>query len=258
MNQKSSTPRQMATKNSSEKKDPTSGGNRFVMYKKEAASAVQKAGLDGQEAKVVLVLNVSGSMHGIFKNGVMPRACERLLALGIRFDTSRSINVFIFDSKDYEVGELHESQFVGYVDRETIAEYRRVWGGTQYAGVMKRIENKYSPEPGLLKRFLKSPDPNPGPVYVMFVTDGDNGDKGEAEQVMGRVSKKPIFWQFVGIGNLSFRFLERLNTMPGRTIDNTNFFKLNDWDEVSDEELYQRMFGKFPTWLRSAKDQGLY
>lgn len=231
---------------------------RFVELKKKATLAVKKVGLEGQQARVALALDVSGSMQGLFQSGVVQRACERLLALGVKFDDNGAIDIFLFDSQDYEVGELHESKFYGYIDKEILRKYRNVWGGTCYAGVMKRIVKKYSPNMGLLGGLLGKKTPVGDPAYVMFITDGDNSDKAAAERVIIEASRKPIFWQFVGIGNSSFAFLEQLDTMSGRFVDNANFFQLNDIDSIADEALYERLLAEFPSWLKLAKQKGLY
>ncbi len=93
---------------------------------------------------------------------------------------------------------------------------------------------------------------------MLFVTDGDNHDPPEAEKAIVQASKSPIFWQFVGIGKGKFSFLEKLDTMSGRFIDNANFFALNDIGSISDDELYKRMLTEFPSWLREARHKKLY
>ena len=209
----------------------------FIDLKKKATHAVQKRGLGGQRARVALVLDISGSMSLIFQSGAVQRVCERILALAVKFDDNGTVDIFLFGGNDYEVGELHESQFYGYVDREIRKNYK-LERDTHYAGVMHRILKKYSAEKG-------------DPAYVMFLTDGDCSDNEEAEQVIIEASKTPIFWQFVGLGSSQFSFLEKLDTISGRFIDNANFFQVNDIDQISEEELYDRLLQEFPDgWLR--------
>jgi len=75
---------------------------------------------------------------------------------------------------------------------------------------------------------------------------------------MIEASKYPIFWQFVGIGKSSFDFLEKLDNLKGRVVDNANFFAVNDINAITDQELYQRMLTEFPLWLKAAKEKGIY
>jgi len=254
---------------SSKSPEEIKADNRFVELKKKATLAVKKVGMEEQVAMVAMVLDISMSMNHLFKKGTVQNAAERLLALATRFDDNGSIDIFLFGERDHEVGELHESKFYGYVNREIMSRYK-LEPMTNYAGVMQRIVNKYFP--GSMKKggggFLgfgakdgitiqKPPQPVPVPVLVLFITDGDNFDHKETQNVITEGSKLPIFWQFIGVGSESFGFLQKLDTMGGRFIDNANFFQINDIDRISDDELYQRLLGEFPSWVKLAKQKGL-
>ncbi|MBF0336272.1 MAG: VWA domain-containing protein [Nitrospirae bacterium] len=232
---------------------------RFLELRKKADTAIARAGLDQQRARVAMAIDVSASMEHLFDNGVVQRACERLLALAVKFDDNGAIDIFIFDHRDHEVGELHQSKFYGFVENAILKKFQgKIWGATSYAGVIRRITKKYTTTPGFWGSLVgKKPLPQE-PAYVLFVTDGDNGDKNDTESAITDASKEAIFWQFVGIGKSTFSFLERLDTMPGRFIDNANFFKLNDLDAISDDELYDRLLAEFPLWLKLAKGKGLF
>ena len=54
-----------------------------------------------------------------------------------------------------------------------------------------------------------------------------------------------------------YGILEQLDTMPGRYIDNANFFALDDLHDISDAELYDRMLREFPLWLKEIKQRGM-
>ena len=45
--------------------------------------------------------------------------------------------------------------------------------------------------------------------------------------------------------------------MPGRVVDNANFFSLDDVDKISDEELYNKLLNEFPMWLKEAIEKGI-
>jgi hypothetical protein len=218
----------------------------FVQLKRKVTLAVKRVGLEGQQARVALALDISVSMRRMFEAGTVQRVCERLLALGVKFDDNGAVDIFLFGNNHYDVGELSEENFYGFVEREITGQYR-LEGKTNYAGVINQIVEKYTTEPG-------------DPAYVLFITDGDNHDKAEAEEVIVKASKFPIFWQFVGIGGRrsTFEFLDKLDTMSGRFIDNANFFALNDIDHISDDDLYRRMLVEFPSWLKEARQKGIY
>ncbi|TKI55452.1 VWA domain-containing protein [Brevibacillus antibioticus] len=249
----------------------------FISLKKKADEAVSKVGLNGQTARVALAIDISGSMSALYRNGVVQRTVERLLALGVKFDDNRSIDIFLFGNNDYEVGELSERDFFNYVNDHIVRKYQ-LEGYTNYAGVMKRIAKKYYPQAfegsatsggffgklfGGSQKFsidqnaYKARYQDSEPVYVYFLTDGDNGDKSETELVIREASKLGIFWQFVGIGNERFQFLSKLDNLPGRFIDNANFFTCTDLNQISDEELFKRSLAEFPSYLTEARSKGL-
>ena len=195
-----------------------------------------------QKSRVALVLDHSGSMSNLYRSGFVQRLLERLMPLGIRFDDNQAIDVFIFHNNAYEVGEVTPDRFQGFIQNEISKKYSM--GGTEYAPIIEMVTRKYVTEPGDVG-------------YVMFVTDGDNSDKKRARQAVTEAAKHGIFWQFVGIGNDHFDFLEELDEMEGRVIDNANFFQVRDIERMSDEELYSKMMGEYPQYLTEAKTKGI-
>ena len=95
------------------------------------------------------------------------------------------------------------------------------------------------------------------PTYVLFLTDGDNGDHAKTEDALREASNEEIFWQFVGIGNAGFAFLEKLDNLSCRYIDNASFFQVNDLDSISDNDLYSRLLNEFPQWIKLAKNKNI-
>jgi hypothetical protein len=91
------------------------------------------------------------------------------------------------------------------------------------------------------------------PAYVLFITDGSVSHEKDIKQLIIESSQMPIFWQFVGVGGSGYGVLERLDTMSGRYVDNANFFALDDFRKVSNEELYDRLLTEFPQWLKEIR-----
>lgn len=234
----------------------------FIELKKTAATSIELAGLGNQKAKVALALDISGSMGGLFASGKVQQVVEKLLALGIKFDDDQAIDIFLFGVNDYYVGELKESEFYQYVQNKITSKYR-LEGGTNYAGVMQKIIDKYvgqsNKKSGMFGKLFSKNEETPldEPVFVIFITDGDNGDKSRTEDIVKDASNKGVFWQFVGIGNERFSFLQKLDDLKGRYIDNADFFQLNDINKVSDEELFNRLLTEFPSWIKEARNKNL-
>jgi hypothetical protein len=120
------------------------------------------------------------------------------------------------------------------------------------------------------------------PVYVMFVTDGATFDEDVTREQVRSSSYEPLFWQFMAIGKSSrslgagggrrrglfgggggagasreFRFLEELDDMSGRFIDNADFFSVDDPMQLSDDELFELLMTEYPGWLTQARERGL-
>ena len=189
-----------------------------------------KRPLQNLKAKVALVLDYSGSMDGLYKRGVVQDVVEKTLPLAMNFDDDGSMECWIFENGFHRLPDVTMNNLSGYVQRET-KKYRM--GGTCYAPVMLDIANFYANEKV--------------PVYVLFITDGDNSDKPAATKVITDVSKKPIFWQFVGVGSGPFSYLEQLDDMGGRYVDNADFFKVSNAASIT----YEQLLTEFPEWLEN-------
>lgn len=224
----------------------------LIDLKKKASNAVKSVGLGNQRTKVALVLDYSGSMRPLYKQGVVQKVSERLLALASQFDDDGCIEVFIFSHEDFEVGSLCENNFYEFIDREIFKKYK--FGRTEYAGVMQRVVQKYFP--GVIEDFtVKETKTVKEPVFVIFITDGNNSDRRNSTKIIKESSKLGIFWQFIGIGDEEFKFLQKLDDLTGRVIDNADFFHLNDLDTISEEELYSRLLNEFPGWIKLAQEK---
>lgn len=235
----------------------------FINLKKTAVKSIESAGLGNQKAKVALALDISASMSGLFSSGRVQQVVEKLLALGIKFDDDQAIDIFLFGVNDHYAGELKESEFYQYVQNKITSQYRLEYG-TNYAGVMQRIMKHYvgsnDKKSGVFGKLFSKSEASTvldEPVFVIFITDGDNGDKSKTEEIVRDASNKGVFWQFVGVGYESFSFLQKLDDLKGRFLDNADFFQLNDINKVSDEDLFNRLLTEFPAWIKEARNKNL-
>mgnify|MGYP003443787170 FL=1 len=62
----------------------------------------------------------------------------------------------------------------------------------------------------------------------------------------------------MGIGPTgAFEFLEKLDDLRGRYLDNADFFSVKSPQELSDEQLFARLMNEYPKWLAQAKQKQL-
>ena len=214
-----------------------------VDLSKKAKIQIDKKGLGDTRSQVVLVMDISGSMRGLYNNGTVQKSVERLLPLGMNFDDDGEIDIILFGSDAYQVPSANLENIEGYVEKEVLSKYK-INQGTRYSKALKLIQEKYKSNKG-------------DPVFVMFVTDGDNSDKPETTKLIRELSKETIFFQFIGIGNASFPYLEKLDNLEGRFIDNAGFMKLKDISTISEDKLYNDLLNEYPNWLKEAKNKGM-
>lgn len=203
----------------------------------------KKDELKDMTARVALVLDFSGSMSGRYRDGTVQAIIERIMPIANQFDDDGELDLWIFESGFKRLETININNFYGLA-KSLLQKYRM--GLTNYAPVMNDVISKYTVE-----------DTSYLPAYVIFVTDGDNDDKQTTENLIRDTCTQPIFWQFVGIGNHSMSFLEKLDDMTGREIDSVDFFRLNNPNEVSDEFLYDKLFDEYPNWIRIVKNKGI-
>ncbi|EIV92313.1 VWA domain-containing protein [Frankia sp. QA3] len=260
----------------------------MVNLVKLAGVSLDKHGLGDHRARVALCLYISASMGRLYRSGKVQELCERVLGLAVQLDDDGRCDVFTFGTGGYEEGPIDLRNYHGWV--ESLVRRRRLEGGTHYNKAMRAVREHYLPEGRGKKR--TSPRPDSRPVYVMFVTDGHTSDKNGTRDQVAWSSYEPLFWQFMAIGQarrpsgasappsprpktlfgagrgglmarlaaaiqMDFSFLEELDEMGGRYLDNASFFSVADPAELTNEQLYELMMTEYPSWLRQATERNL-
>lgn len=238
----------------------------LVSLVKQASVSLEKVGLSNHKARVCLVLDISGSMSRLYKEGLVQKFSERILALGCKFDDDMEIDVFLFGKDVHKPEPMNLSNMNGYIEK-LIKRYP-LEGGTRYGAALSTVRKFYFPDAGGSER--KGIYKDKLPVYVMFITDGSTDDRSFTEKQLRWASREPIFFQFLGIGkgrksklskvmmpDSDFPFLESLDELDGRLVDNANFFSVSSPDEHSDDVLYSLLMTEYPDWLNKAKAAGL-
>lgn len=222
---------------------------RKLDLRKEALKiSLVKKSLTTVTARVGVVLDKSGSMRKLYKDGSVQDVLERLFPIALNFDDNGELDVWLFNDEFIRMKEsVTLDNFYNYIDSKVMSGViEKFWGQTKYAPVMRDVFNKYCIE-----------DPSPLPTFVIFLTDGNNSDKNNTKQILKESSAHNIFWEFVGIGDEKFEFLQRLDSLSGRTIDNANFFDVKDIASLSDEYLYDKLLYEYPQWEAEAKRVGI-
>ncbi len=204
-----------------------------------------KSSVAGSMARVVFALDHSGSMRNMYKDGTVQTLLERVFPMAMYFDDNAELDFYWFDSVYKQLDSVTPDNLDGYVSKIILSK-KDHFGGTCYAPIMQEITNRFAfREPAKI------------PTFVIFITDGANSDKTASKQVLTDASKHNIFWKFIGIGKEKFDFLERLDTLKGRFIDNANFASVNDLGDLSDDELYTLLLDEYSDWRALCKENGI-
>jgi hypothetical protein len=220
--------------------------------------------------RVGVANDVSGSTRLVHTQGIVQSVLSRLLALAINFDDDGELDTWVFDDKVTQLKPMTRENHEGYVERNILHNPQLdIWGSTSYAPALEAVLNAYFPESsspsvespkpsGFFKRLFgaeRSVELRPVsqkrdsgiPAMCLFITDGDNGDKAEAESIIKTSQDYPVYWQLVGVGQDDFKFLQRMADRYPNT-GFVNFSHLN----LSDEALYDQLItDELAQWVKA-------
>lgn len=215
---------------------------KLVSLAKPIKVCLDKHKLNTVMAKVALVMDLSGSMNKRYRNGVVQRIVDKTIPLAVQFDDDGSMEFWYFGDKPVKMDDV------------TLQNYETV---TNDWMKIQRKTGACNDEPKVMRQVIDTFKDSDLPVYVLFVSDGGIHETKKIAKLMAEASSYPIFWQFMGVGGYDYGVLEKLDSMPGRVVDNANFFAIDDFDIVSNEELYDRLLCELPSWLDNAKRVGV-
>jgi len=227
--------------------------SKIDLLKKKVEVVLEKKNLTGIIARVALVLDISGSMKGCYNRGTVQKVLERIAAVAAKFDDDGNLDMWMFDRTFHRLPLVNENNYENYIQREILDKAKkgsfngRIFGANDEPPVMKDVLHYYIKE-----------NKSKYPAFIVFISDGGISKNTEIKKIMIEASKHSLFWQFVGIGNGNYGILQKLDSMSGRVVDNASFFALDDVDKISDEDLYDRLLGEFPAWLKEAKIKKIF
>ncbi|MER5748107.1 VWA domain-containing protein [Streptomyces sp. NPDC002225] len=248
-----------------EERLPVEMRERLSLRKEQVRVSLSKHGLPQVSARVVLVLDASGSMSALYRRGTVAGVVERMVAVAAQLDDDGRMQAWTFASNsarlpDLAIGELPDwirlhvrvGQLYGFGRRKPPKGHLPGQIDMRTVGIQNE-EQKVIAE---VRDFVRA-HPLPEPTLVLFFSDGGVHRNREIEQELRAAADEPVFWQFVGLGQSDYGVLERFDTMPGRRVDNVGFFAVDDIERIADQELYDRVLSEFPSWLRAARQAGI-
>lgn len=266
--------------------------SQLISLAKTAKISLAKAGVDGTKAKVAFVLDISASMRDQYASGQVQALTERVMALAVNLDDDQEIDVFTFGRDAHFEGTVKVSEINGYVNK--LLGRRPLEGDTKYGAAIAAVRHHYFGHANARSSQLTAAQP----VFVLFITDGQCSDEGQATAQVRWASQEPMFIQFMGIGRASkkyqgdaveepttpaaekpgffkklfggatsaplelaadsqFPYLERLDELGSRHIDNCGFFAVKDPVGIAESRFYDLIMKEYPSWRKAAISKGM-
>ncbi|UFS96311.1 vWA domain-containing protein [Nocardia huaxiensis] len=220
------------------------------MRKREVAKVLLTKGADTVRARVVLVIDKTGSMQRLYQDKVVHRAVQRMIPVAIQLDEDGVLEPYLYARSFLRLPDVTVERV-----EQWCATHLHLTG--THAGLDHNAIGQSNAEIPIMQEIISTLRPEAGPTLVLFFTDGGFSEKQKIARLMGQAAALPAFWQFIGLGKAKFGVLRNLDELEGRLVDNAGFFAVDDIDELSDAELYTRLLGEFPSWVRAARAAGV-
>ena len=221
------------------------------LRKKEVHKVLLTKGAESVRARVVLVLDKTGSMRKQYNLRVVHRVVERMVPVALQLDDDGTLETYLYARSFLRLPDLTADDLDTWP--QTYLHLAGTHGGMDYDSI-----GHGNDEPPIISEILRTLRRGDAvPTLVLFFTDGGFSKRKEITALVREASNLPAFWQFVGVGRANYGLLTALDELDGRVVDNVGFFELDDIDAVSDAELYARLLGEFPEWLRAARAAGV-
>ncbi|WP_340377715.1 VWA domain-containing protein [Streptomyces sp. SS7] len=245
---------------------PVDMRKRLSLRKEQVAVSLSKRGAAGVRARILLVLDASGSMAFLYSRGVVADVVERMAAVAAQLDDDGEMQAWTFASNPARLPDLRLAELPEWLRLHVrvgeISLFRRgkkPRKGLEPGQVDMRavgIQNEEQKAIAEVRAYVRE-NPTPLPTLVLFFSDGGVYRDAAIEQELRAAVEEPVFWQFVGLGRSNYGVLERFDTLPGRRVDNVGFFAVDDISAVPDQELYDRLLSEFPSWITEAGRAGI-
>ncbi|MEU3546096.1 VWA domain-containing protein [Streptomyces longwoodensis] len=243
---------------------PVDMRKRLSLRKEQVAVSLRKHGAADVTARVILVLDASGSMSFLYSKGVVADVVERMAAVAAQLDDDGEMQAWTFATHPARLPDLRLAELPQWLRLHVrvgeLSLFRRSKKrGLEPGQVDMRaigIGNEEQKVIAEVRAYVRA-NPAAAPTLVLFFSDGGIYRDSAIESELRAAVGEPIFWQFVGLGRARYGVLERFDTLPGRQVDNVGFFAVDDISTVPDPELYDRLLSEFPTWIREAGRLGI-
>jgi stress response protein SCP2 len=211
----------------------------------EMDDVLSQLGIGGIAARVALVMDMTKSMDAVYSQGAAQKSVNMLVPLALRFDDREKVDLWFYAEHCQKMEPVDLSNYTTAVPKN-FHKMRR--DGLEYGNDEREVMDE------VIEAFRAGKVP----TMVIFLTDGDTSFFTDIQTLLKKSSKMPIFWQFIGLGKVH-------DLLPGcfakvnknEPVNNIGYFEFNDYDTISNEELYKRLMRVFPQWLQDARAKNI-
>lgn len=206
--------------------------------------ALSTKGLAGARAKVVALLDHSGSMAMEYRSGAVDTLFRRIMGLGLQIDDDGEIPVIPFDSRVRPTFNLNQTNLATAVSS---VWSERDMGTTNLAGALSVVL-------GMAKTTKE-------PIFLVVLTDGSPDNKERATQVVCELAGYPVFIKFMALKEVDYltelddlgpdrRLIDNVDAKPERG-SGLNLLT------CSDAEFAVALVDEWDTWIAEATGAGI-
>ncbi|MER6363223.1 VWA domain-containing protein [Kitasatospora sp. NPDC001527] len=248
-----------------EERLPPEMRERLSLRKRQVAVSLEKHGAAGLVARVVLVLDASGSMTGLYARGVVADVVERMVAVATQLDDDGAMQAWTFASNPARLPDLRVGELPQWLRHVRVGQLGGLFGrrrrreplpGGEVDMKAVGIGNEEQKVIAEVREYVRR-NPAAVPTLVLFFSDGGVYRNTDIERELRAAVEEPLFWQFVGLGRSDYGVLQRFDELPGRRVDNVGFFAVDDIGSLPDADLYDRLLSQFPRWVTAARQAGI-
>lgn len=211
----------------------------------KAGVSLSKRGLTGIRAQVIMLLDHSGSMDANYRNGTVQTLVERALGFALQVDIDGTVPVVRFDSATHPPVDV------------TVGNHQTVTGSALYQPNRMGSTNLTA----ALQAVLNAAKGADEPLFVIIVTDGQPDNPATSTDLARELAGYPVFLKFLSVpdrGRFPGRpFLQGLDDMDGRLIDNADAKFIDDPAGMSDLAFADAMTDEWHSWIAAATRVGL-
>ncbi|MCA2209064.1 vWA domain-containing protein [Nocardia rosealba] len=220
------------------------------LRKEEVAKILIDKSAFGTRARVVLVIDKTGSMQKMYRAGTVHRVVERMIPVATQLDDDGTLEAYLYALSYAKLPDITVADAERWT--QTYLHLNGTHDGIDYGSLGGRND-----ELPIMRAVIDTLHGSTRPTLVLFFTDGGFAKKREIAALMREAAHLPAFWQFIGLGPANFGVLRTLDELDGRVVDNAGFFAVPDIDQLDDAELYRHLLSEFPDWLRAARAAGI-